>query len=76
MFWLPRPRTSWPSRKSSSLVLVAEASAPIEAAPCCDLMFFRPLATYSSATVQSTFFHWPPCLTIGWVRRASLFRAS
>jgi hypothetical protein len=39
-------------------------------------MSCRPLATYSSAVCQSTSCHWPPCLSMGLVRRSALFSAS
>ncbi|MNV60462.1 hypothetical protein D3C71_1529240 [compost metagenome] len=45
-------------------------------APWSFLMFFKPLATYSSAVCQSTCLHTPPCLSIGWVRRSSLLSDS
>ena len=76
MFSLPRPRTSCASRCSSSTVLCSEPSAAMDAPPFSVLICFRPLATYSSAVVQSTGFHSPPCLSIGVVRRSSLFSAS
>lgn len=39
-------------------------------------MPFRPFATYSSAVCQSVSIHWPPCFSIGFVRRSVLLSAS
>ena len=75
-FSLPRPRMKALARDSSSSVLCGLSKAPMLWAPCSDLICFRPLATYSSAVCQSTGFQTPPCLSMGVVRRSSLFKAS
>src|SRR3990167_8841273 len=48
----------------------------MEAAPWLALISSKPLATYSNAVCQSTFVHFPPCFSMGVVKRSSLFSAS
>jgi hypothetical protein len=61
---------SMAARNSSSSVLCGLTSVPMLCAPWSALICFRPLATYSSAVCQSTCCHWPPCLSMGCVRRS------
>src|SRR3989344_946758 len=63
MLSLPRPRTNAEARYNSSTVLCGLTRAPMLLAPWSFLMFFKPLATYSSAVCQSTCLHTPPCLS-------------
>ena len=76
MLSLPKPRSNLPAKYNSSKVLCGLAKQAMAEAPWSALMAFKPLATYSKATCQSTVCHSPPCLIMGCVRRSGPLSAS